>query len=270
VAAAVCLGAAVAGGLFVPRFVLGTARSPKVALAPGAGAAVVVHAPEARRPSSRPAHTHRGSLPVSGIPQPRTTIPAPSTPSSQPAPSQGKPASGRTPPPPSTTPPPTRTPPPPTTTTPPPPTTTTPPPPIAVLCRPSGRHEASHKVRGRRKHRGTPIAHGRRRSHCAGVQGSRHGKPSAPAQTRPVGPHDRGVGHLASTPPAAAPPAHGPSPQARPDHRGKGRQDSSPSATVEAPGGSPPPTAGGQGQPSDQAHGDQRDRGAHGSGGHGR
>jgi len=73
------------------------------------------------------------------------------------------------------------------------------------------------------------------------VRGSSHGKGVPKASSNPVGSHDRGVGHLAPTPPGAAPPAPQAGTQARPQTGVQGSNGGN--------GGPPPAVGQGQGGP---------------------
>lgn len=71
----------------------------------------------------------------------------------------------------------------------------------------------------------------------ADVEGSGHGRPVSQTPPHPVGAHDRGVGHLAKAPPAAAATAHAVGAQTRPEARGQsGHVDSPPPGLAQGHG----------------------------------
>jgi hypothetical protein len=247
VIAAVLLAVAVAGGASIPRLLSSPPGALSVALGPGPSRSVV-QAP------AIPNAPHR-KVPARVTPpaQPVATVPAPVV---RPAPKpRPVPAKHVSPPPPPTaalTPPP---PPTPTTTT---TTTTAPPPPVAPLSlRPGhGYGDKNHTHTGPRSLAGlSPAAKPGRRSHGGDLEGSGHGRSLSQTPSDAVGPRHRGVGHLAATPPAAAPAAHEAGPPARPQAGGPGGQGSSPPPVAPDPGNQDQGQGKGQGQGQGQGQG---------------
>jgi hypothetical protein len=240
VIAAVLLAVAVAGGASIPRLLSSPPGALSVALGPGPSRSVV-QAPAIPNAPDRKAPAH-----VARPPQPVATLPAPVV---RPAPKpRPVPAKHVSPPPPPTTaaltPPPTPTPP--TTTT------TAPPPPVAPLSiRPGhGYGDKNHTHTGPRSLAGvSPAAKPGRRSHGGDLEGSEHGRSLSQTPSDTVGPRHRGLGHLAATSPAAAPPAHEAGPKARPEAGGPGSQG----GAVPPPAVAPDP--GDQGQGKANGHG---------------
>jgi hypothetical protein len=77
---------------------------------------------------------------------------------------------------------------------------------------------------------------GRRNAH-SDLPGSGHGRPDAQTPSHPVGPHHRGVGHLAPPPSRPASPARTGRPQARAEDRGRrGKGGDGTSSAPVAPG----------------------------------
>jgi hypothetical protein len=223
--AAFLLAIAVGGGALIPRLLSAAPKPLGIALGPGPAAPSVVRAPAIPRAPHHAAPTPtRVAPPAEPAPQSiaRITVkpaPKPVAPRSASTPRPASPTTSSPPPPP--------LPPPPSTAT----TTPTPQALSPASTRPgNGQGDKNHVHTGPPGH--APEAAGK----SSDLRGSGHGKGHAQASSHTVGPHDRGVGHLATPPSAAAPGAHAAGPKARPDAGNQGSQGSPPQAVAQSPG----------------------------------
>jgi len=236
--AALLLGVAVAGGVLIPRLLSGPPAALRIAVGAGPGR-IVVEAPAIAKAGT----PHRPASPRGGSPTQVTATPAVSVvthtaaeakpnlapvkrvltrPTTPPATNPSTPSSS---PPPSV----------PTTT----PATTQPAGEPALLTAP---HEGDQQ--------NPPTGHGR------DLRGFGHGTSVRQAASHTVGPHHRGVGHLASSPAGATQAAHEHGAQARSEARGRSGKCGTPAPTpAVAHGHHGPPSSPGHGDDNGQGHG---------------
>ena len=221
--AAFLLAIAVGGGALIPRLLSAAPKPLGIALGRGPRPSVV-EAPAIPKAPRHVAPAGTRVAPPASEPSPQSIARVTVNPTPKPSPA----------PPPHTSPPPLA---PPTTSPPPPPP---PPPPTTVpetpraLSKPStrpgnGYGDKNHVHTGPPGH--APAAAGQ----GSDLRGSGHGKGHAQVSSHPVGSHDRGVGHLATTSPAATPRPHEAGPKARPDAGNQGSQGSAPQAVAPSP-----------------------------------
>lgn len=220
------LAIAVGGGALIPRLLSAAPRPLGIALGPSPGRSVV-QAPAIPKAPRRVAPAPPRVAPPAAEPAPQsiariTVKAAPKT--------NTVPARHKSPPQPPPAPPTTSSPPP---VSPPPPTTTVSQTPQALSpasTRPgNGRGDKNHI------HTGPPGQATETAGKSSDLRGSGHGKGHAQASSHSVGPHDRGVGHLATTPSATAPGAHEAGPKARPNAGNQGSQGGPPQAVAQSP-----------------------------------
>jgi hypothetical protein len=233
---------AVAGAAVIPRLLSAPpAGRLSIALGPQPSRSVV-QAPAIRRAPQRPTapRVQPPAAPVAAPAAPVVVRPA-ANPSAVHTKHVSPPPSATTG---SLTPPPPPTPP---TTTPIPP----PPPPASLLStRPGhGYGDKNHIHTGPAgpPAQASPAVQPGQRSHGRDLEGSGHGRPLSQTPSNAVGPRDRGLGHLASAPPAAAPAADEAGQQAWPQAGGPGSQGGPPAPVAPSPGN--------QGQGQGKGHG---------------
>ena len=244
--AALLLGVAVAGGVLIPRLLSGPAAPLGVAIGAGPGRIVVEGPAIARvRPAQQRPSPHAGSVTrvtatpavsvvahISSRPKHAPVKRIPTPPAAPPA------TSGPTPPTPS-----------------PPSVAATTPPTWTPTVEPAAQTSSDDG-----DEQNPPTGHGH------DLRGFGHGTSVRQAAPHAVGPHHRGVGHLAPPPAGAAQAAHEHGAQARPEARGRGGQRSAPApAQPVAHGDQGPPSSSGHGDDDGQGHG-HGDGNAHGDG----